>query len=770
MATPTPTPTPTVSLAHTATVPTSGLPVGVSWVGAGEHLLFTSASQVILYNVHDGARVREWSFRPTKAQSFTLAVLAASAQGLLVGVQDRRRLVAWSDKGALTPVGGAGPEGLGCVEVPFAVAQLEVSAVGVAWCVGQQVPGQVACYSTAGETAASVALVAVASAAPPSEGATLSSCLAHPQKRVLLVVAGDGSLHLIRCAVPEGKTAGSVTTATMQSKLAAPQDEATLQSSGMMWSGAREDTAYVWTVWAAPGAGQLILRMGRVSFDQQNALSFLDLFTQTLSGSSGAASVVDAGSQKRRRASSSPAPVAGSPAVHTVGMAAEGLLVTAVEGEQGVRLQAWDAEFGVVVGEAVSSSCTADPSSLLVGGRGVMASASTSASSDVAVWRVEATDRPSTGDVGLRRVLGKLSSASAAASTMTFKSDREGWVAKDDRVEAVPGDTDDALEALLKLLPHEEEEHGKGTAADSKKKSGKKRKRSKDAAVFAQTLVPAHTALLVATLCLSTEAEDVASPAATPTQKNGKNSRGRKSNGNGSEDANRSKALWQLLQALLEAGKFPLRERPTLMLELLAKGRKDLVASVLAGPADVPEKAVVQAVSRLVRPSGEAKEQEQAAKEAAAKEAADLAGLAVRRPCCPAFLRAAMAAELDGPAAALLLVLLRALLERAMAKGAGTKPTEEQVLTWLEALLDAKFVSMVFEGTRLPAGAGAGTGEEGTGALLRQILGSVKDVARQAARACEALEVVDGYFSQFKRAGVHGIQVIPDYSLDAIVI
>lgn len=86
----------------------SGKPVGLDWVGGrGEHFLFTSPSQVLLYSAFDGTRQREWSFRPNKSLAFSSAVVAASAQGLLLGVQGRRRLVAWPDKASQT--GGGGP-------------------------------------------------------------------------------------------------------------------------------------------------------------------------------------------------------------------------------------------------------------------------------------------------------------------------------------------------------------------------------------------------------------------------------------------------------------------------------------------------------------------------------------------------------------------------------------------------------------------------------------------------------------------------------------
>jgi hypothetical protein len=74
-------------------------------------------------------------------------------------------------------------------------------------------------------------------------------------------------------------------------------------------------------------------------------------------------------------------------------------------------------------------------------------------------------------------------------------------------------------------------------------------------------------------------------------------------------------------------------------------------------------------------------------------------GLCVRRPCCPAFLRAAMA-ELDGPSAALLLLMLKALLGRAATSTSTEKGqvAERELLPWLEALLDANLVSLVSRG------------------------------------------------------------------------
>jgi hypothetical protein len=119
---------------------------------------------------------------------------------------------------------------------------------------------------------------------------------------------------------------------------------------------------------------------------------------------------------------------------------------------------------------------------------------------------------------------------------------------------------------------------------------------------------------------------------------------------------------------------------------------------------------------------------------------------------------------MDGPSAALLLVLLQALLEEAVGAGGKGRPTEEAVLTWLESLLDAKFVALVVEGKRERAG--EAWGEEG---VLRRVLASTQERIQAAALSCQALEVVEGYIAQFRRAG-ESLQVIPDYSLDVLPV
>jgi hypothetical protein len=233
----------------------------------------------------------------------------------------------------------------------------------------------------------------------------------------------------------------------------------------------------------------------------------------------------------------------------------------------------------------------------------------------------------------------------------------------------------------------------------------------------------------------------------------------RKSSSNGDNNGEQ-RPVWRLLGALLDAGKLPLRERPFLMEELLAHGRLDLVKRVLAGPADVPERVVVRALQRAL-----ILQQDSGAADRVAGSL-ELVALAVRRPCCPAFLRTALAAELDGPTAALLLVLLKVLLERAVKGGAKARPGEEACLTWLEALLDANFVNLVLESNATATASGAGAGR---GGAVKQALEGVKALAGEAAAACQALEMVGGYVAQFRRAG-HAMEVIPDYSLDTLVI
>jgi len=886
---------------ETGTVSVSGKPVGLNWVGGrGEHLLFTSPSQVILYSVQDGSRLREWSFRPTKALAFSSAVRAASAQGLLVGVQGRHKLVAWPDKGslALTAGGGggaagAGPEGMKSVEVDFPVSRLEVSSVGVVWCIGQE--GEkvhVACYSTGGKTAltllassSAAAAASSSSSSSSSSSVSVSSSLVHPSKRLLLLLLTDGTLHLYRCPDTAAAASSSSSTSSKKNQQQTPAPAAqpltvtnlppsssssSLHASGMMWSGMGQDTAYLWTVWGGGEGGReggLFLHMARVAIGREGGreggaarLSLIQLYTKTLVDPAAAAAAAAAAassssssssaSKRRRSSTSSSLPSSSSlpPSIQTVGMQAHGLIITAVEEggreggrEGGVRLQAWDAEHGVVVGEAYPSSSSlslpssSSSSSLLVGGEGVIASSSSSSpsslpsssSDQVVVWRVESKEGGGGEGTGLRRALGKLSAAATAAATaaaartaaaaaplvrMTFKSSEVGWVCQEGEAAAAAtataaaaaaaaggSRTAEAVEELLQLLlaseqqQQQQQQNGGGkkekrkeeerNGSSSSSSSSKKRKRVKltGDVLLARTPIAAATALHVASLCLNEGGEEDEEgkeggkgTAKGKTQQRRKSSEARREGGREERQA----ALWRLLQALIEAGKFPLREHPSILLQLLRRNKKEVVAAALAGPGDLSERMVVQALHALLRsspsslpPSSSSDEQQQQQQQKInkgvyAREVSKLVGLAVCRPCCPAFLRAALSEGMDGPTAALLLVLLRSLLEKTMngKTGGGEGGREEEcVLTWLEALLDAKFVSLVVQGGR----EGGRGGKEG--GMVKKVLVGVRECARRGAMACEALELVEGYFAQFKRAG-QSLQVIPDYSLESIRI
>jgi len=625
-----------------------------------------------------------------------------------------------------------------------------------------------------------------------------------------------------------------------------------------------QDMVYLWTVEKGEtegGRGRgLFLRMTRVAIGRDVGkeegaarLSSIKLYTKTLVDPAGvetAAAVAVASSSSSSSSStskkrSSPTTSYTPPcsflplSVQTVGMQAQGLIVTAVEeverkgsGEGGVRLQAWDAEHGVVVGEACppsSSFSLPSTSSLFACGEGVIASGSPS-TDKVAAWRVESREGGGEG-TGLRRALGKLAVTTAAAAacatgtvaaplvTMTFKSSEVGWVCQEreeDATGAAAGAAaaaaggltpDDAVDQLLQLLFAAEQEqqqqyqhqhqHQQNGKADTKKKeeeerngsgkscsSSKKRKRAKltGAVLLARTPVATQTALYVASLCLAEEDEEGGEGILEGGR--GKKARRRKSREGQGEGATegrkqeRQAGLWRLLQALIEAGKYPLREHPTLLLQLLQRGRKEVVAAALAGPGDLSEKSIVQSLRAVLRspsslpPSSisitsqeqQQQQQQQLNNGVYAREVFKLVGLAVCRPCCPVFLRAALSEGMDGPSAALLLVLLRSLLEKTIDGNAGGGGREEEcILTWLEALLDAKFVSMVVQGSR----EGGQGGKERD--VVRKVLMGVRECARRGAMACEALELVEGYFAQFKRAG-QSFQAISDYSLESISI
>ncbi len=791
-------------------------PVGVSWIGQ-EHLLVTSPSQVVLYSVsrstdsrtwagmhhsiksthppmaqhqqqqiHDGgARLREWSFRPSKATAFTGPALAASQQGLLLGVQGQRRLVAWPDKASLTAAGAMGPEGMHAVEVGFPVARLVAAQgpVGVAWCVGAE--GQLACYST---RAVPRVLAALGSSQEPQQQSRILASLASRRRPLLLVARADGSVQAFvaaaaaaaaaASATPDG--ASSATPPLRQSGAKAaepPSPEAELRSSGLMWAGGSEESAYYWTVWSVP-SGTVHVRVARVSFgaaataQAAPALTLSVLYGKDVGASDAAAAGGGAGRKRRRSVEKEGAAAEAAEAV--VGLEGEGALVV-VDRVRGV-LQAWDAEHGVVLGEsaavATEAAARQGQQQWVAGEGGVLAEAAAGEGGEVAVWRVEArAGKFGDGDGGLRRVLGKGAAASvsgtvmvlsggvwveaeAAAAEAAAAAAAEGGGRKKGKAAHAPQQgEEDEVAALLRLMT--------GAGGEQQQQSGQQEGKSgKARGVLARTPVSSRTALLVARRCLDDADEGGAAARGAKRPK----SSGGGGNGNGTSEKGEQRPLWRLLGALLDAGKLPLRERPFLMEELLAHRRIDLVKRVLGGPADIPERAVVRALQRalMLAPAGE--EEESGADRVAGS--LELVALAVRRPCCPAFLRTALAAELDGPTAALLLVLLKVLLETAVKGGAKARPGEEPCLTWLEALLDANFVNLVLESNATSMAAASGAGR---GGAVKQALEGVKALAGEAAAACQALETVGGYVAQFRRAG-HAMEVIPDYSLDTLVI
>lgn len=856
-------------------------PVGVSWIGQ-EHLLVTSPSQVVLYSVsnspsppsattdpnhhpiltkplhpkhkntkqiHDGgARLREWSFRPNKATAFATPALAASQQGLLLGVRGPQAgtLAAWPDKASLTAAGAAGPEGLRSVDVGFAVSRLVApqGPAGVAWCLGSSSSGEgaeagvvgcirVACFATRAGGAV-LAPLGASEGEGEEEGARILAALPSRRQPLLLAVGADGSVRAFVVAAgpaasgaaedgdgaPVASSSGAAATAPpplRQSAVAGaapPVAGAQLRSSGLMWASGREESAFHWTVWATTPAGGVHVRVARVSLSAAGSGAVPALTSAVLYGKVWAASSTEGaagggggtGRKRPRRASVASAnEAAGVGAVgggvDVVGLEGEGALVV-VDRARGL-LQAWDAQHGVALGEAALPALGGEGGgeTWVVGEGGVLACVG--GEGEVAVWRVEA--RAGAGEGGLRRVLGKgaaataSSSAAAAADLGTVLVFRGGqWVEEEEtegggsskrkgKKGSTPagegdggGDDDEAVGALLRLVAAAEAPAAaatEGGGGSSSNKLGKAR------GPLARVPVSARTALLVARRCLDEGDRPAAVPAllSTPARTaaaaaagSSSSKRQKKANGSGpspsTSGSGADSPLWRLLGALLDAGRLPLRERPRLMEELLEKGQSGpvglglgMVRRVLAGPGDVPERAVVRALQRaLALMQQQGQEEGEGSGVAASLE---MVALAVRRPCCPAFLRTALATELDGPGAALLLVLLKVLLERAVRGGGGARPGEEQCLTWLEALLDANFVSLVLEG----AAAVSSSASASRGGAVKQALEGVRALAGEAAAACQALETVGGYVAQFRRAG-HAMEVIPDYSVDRLAI
>jgi hypothetical protein len=763
--------------------------------------------------IHDGgARLREWSFRPSKATAFSSPALAASQQGLLLGVQGQHQLLAWPDKASLTAAGAAGPEGMQAVEVGFPVARLVAAQgpAGVAWCLGEE--GQLACFST---QASSRGLLAVLGAAPASEGepqqSRILASLASRRRPLLVVARADGSVQAFVAGTQpaEKGEAGATIPPLCQSGAKAvepPSPGAQLLASGLMWAaGGREDSAYHWTLWSTPGASGVHVRVARLSLDSAPAataphasppvLTLSVLYGKEV-GASAASEAAAAAGRKRRRSTAAATGGAGAPAVVEAVVGLEGVGALVVVDRAGGVLQAWDAEHGVMLGEAAAA--TTEAAGTWVAGEGGVLAAVAGEGGEVSVWRVEAREGDGAGEGGLRRVLGKglasvvsgsgssLASASASVSASSSAlgavlvlSGSGEWVEASEAASGEEGGRsrkkgskaqqqrggEDDVEALLRLVagdgggkeqqqqppqPQEQEQEQEQQQQQQQVKWGKAR------GPLARTPVSARTALVVARRCLGGDGEG-------PSEAAARGNKRRKGSGNEGPH----EPLWRLLGALLDAGKLPLRERPFLMEELLeARGRQglDLVKRVLGGPADVPERAVVRALQRALLLQGQGGQGEGGGAGDRVAWSLELVGLAVRRPCCPAFLRAALASELDGPTAALLLVLLKVLLERAVKGGAKARPGEEACLTWLEALLDANFVALVLEST-----SSSSMSPAGQGSAVRAALEGVRALAGEAAAACQALETVGGYVAQFRRAG-HAMEVIPDYSLDTLAI
>ncbi|TFJ82279.1 hypothetical protein NSK_006399 [Nannochloropsis salina CCMP1776] len=588
-----------------------------------------------------------------------------------------------------------------------------------------------------------------------------------------------------------------------------------------MWSRLMPETAFVWAVWAGEGNIQ-VMRMFRVSLGKHPRLDIslraVPLYSTTLQRPPrGAASP----SVNRRGSLSSSVAVPLRSAVTAVGSEALGLVVALGAGGRGGWVDSVEAEHGVVVGgfslppAHVPSGDTPSSGPMLVAGEGVIASV---AAGEVRVWRVEDRGR---GAMGLSRALGQLSSlvpppgldkgaddlalpltcrrsGEGGMTPMVFLGGGAGWAQAGGGGGGEGASPAEAVQELLECLQRTNKnvemqhvcEQGEGAEEcrrkQEEKKSSKKRKRGGEAAMLAPLHVATETALHVAALCLGEEANvgtvgsrlaDKGSGATPRTKIKGQAARG------GGEGRKEERVvMWVLLRALIEAGKFPLREEAPLVLRLVEEGPLELTEAVLAGPGEVSERTIVCLLRRLLRPqehplppiiaSSPATQEHRDAGQPykgdeegiPAREVARLAGLAVRRPCCRAFLRTALAVEMDGPSAALLLVLLQALLEEAVGAGGKGRPTEEAVLTWLESLLDAKFVALVVEGKRERAG--EAWGEEG---VLRRVLASTQERIQAAALSCQALEVVEGYIAQFRRAG-ESLQVIPDYSLDVLPV